>query len=271
MNIQSNAKINLGLSVLEKRNDGFHEIESLFLPIPWYDEIELQIAEKLKFTSEGIFIDGNVESNLCVKAYHLLKKHYDIPPVHIHLNKKIPIGAGLGGGSSNAAFVLKGLVKLFDLKISIKELERLADQLGSDCSFFIQNRPALVTGKGEKLDNLIDFSLSTHCLVVYPKLHISTQEAYRLVKPCIKKNKISKLAQLPYTKWQNELINDFEAPILNAYPRLKQLKRKLMDMGASYVSMSGSGSSFFAFFKYRPEVTFEKLNVDWKQFELQFD
>ncbi|MEQ8624084.1 MAG: 4-(cytidine 5'-diphospho)-2-C-methyl-D-erythritol kinase [Vicingaceae bacterium] len=271
MNIQSNAKINLGLSVIRKRDDGFHEIESLFLPIPWYDHIELHRSEKLQFTSEGISIDGNMESNLCVKAYHLLQKRFDLPPVHIHLKKQIPIGAGLGGGSSNAAFVLKGLVELFNLQISLGELEILADQLGSDCSFFIQNKPALVTGKGEKLDNTIDFNLSTHCLVVYPKLHISTQEAYSLVKPSEKKQEVKELINEPLINWQTKIINDFEAPIVQAYPSLKEIRNLLKEMGAIFVSMSGSGSSFFAFFEKKPEVNLEESKVDWRLFELHYD
>ena len=270
MNIQSNAKINLGLSVIRKRDDGYNEIESLFLPIPWCDVIEIKKAEKLDFTAEGISIDGSFENNLCVKAYHLLKKYFSIPPVHIHLKKRIPIGAGLGGGSSNAAFVLKGLASLFDLQISTNELEVLADQLGSDCSFFIKNKPALVTGKGEIIDNTIDFSLSAHCLVVYPKLHISTQEAYRLVKPSQKKQAIKELIKLPLGAWQSSIINDFEAPIIEAYPFLGQVRKQLSEMGATYVSMSGSGSSFFAFYKDKPKVSFGDLEVEWKLFELHF-
>lgn len=270
MKIRSNAKINLGLSVLRKRNDGFHDIESLFLPISWYDEIEIREDKKLNFSTEGVSIDGGLENNLCLKAYLLMKQQYSIPPVNIHLNKQVPIGAGLGGGSSNAAFTLKALNDLFELKLSEEKLEKLADQLGSDCSFFIQNKPALVTGKGELINTAIDFNLSAHCVVVYPKLHISTQKAYRLVKPKVKPLSIKDAIQLPMEQWQNKVINDFEAPLLECYSELREVKQSLKEMGASFVSMSGSGSSFFAFFAQKPTSKFEGLNYSYKSFDLSF-
>ena len=270
MKILSNAKINLGLSVLRKRNDGFHDIESLFLPIPWYDEIEIEVANQLHFSSEGIEIDGDLENNLCLKAYYLLEKNYLIPPVNIHLKKQIPIGAGLGGGSSNAAFILKGLNDLFKLKLSDEELGKLADELGSDCSFFIQNRPALVTGKGEEINTSINFNLSAYCVVVYPNFHISTQEAYHLVKPKEKSLSIKDAIQLPIEQWQNKVVNDFEVPLLDSYSKLKKLKHSLKEMGATFVSMSGSGSSFFALFDHKPTIEFDKSNYAWRLFELSF-
>lgn len=252
MLLKCNAKINLGLSVTGKRKDGFHNIESIFLPVPWHDEIEITLSDKTVFTSEGIPIDGKAENNLCLQAYHLLLADFLMPPVHIHLKKNIPIGAGLGGGSSDAAFVLKGLNELFSLNLSIEKLEKYAGQLGSDCTFFIRNQPAFVSGKGEQLEP-IDIELKGYCLLVNPNIHISTKEAYTAIRP--KKSAISlkEVIRLPYSDWQHKIINDFEAALLPKYSAMEDLKNKLLAMGAYYVAMSGSGSTYFAFFHQKPK------------------
>lgn len=270
MHLLSNAKINLGLSILNRREDGFHNIESLFLPVPWNDEIELSTSAKTAMMLSGIEVDSEDSDNLCMKAYHLLKDQFDLPPVSIKLQKNIPIGAGLGGGSSNAAVVLKGLNQLFELNISLPNLMKYADQLGSDCSFFIENRPAFVSGKGELIDSQIEFSLNTYAVLVYPNLSISTKEAYGKIVPQQPEKSIRELIQEPPHSWQNILINNFEDPLLKSYGRLRDLKEQLKSMGAFYVSMSGSGSSFFAFFDQKP--TSVKFNREYPHriFKLAF-
>lgn len=261
-----NAKINLGLSIISKREDGFHNLESIFLPVPWYDTIELTLASKTSFSAEGISISGDPNVNLSMKAYHLLATDFLLSPVHIHLNKQVPIGAGLGGGSSDAAFVLKGLNELFGLNLSIERLEQYADQLGSDCSFFIQNRPAFVSGKGEVLEP-IHFQLSGYCLLVNPNIHISTKEAYQSIIPKQPSVKLKEAIQLPKERWPAMVKNDFEEALIHHYPELKKLREKLEKMGAYYVAMSGSGSTYFAFFEKLPdEISFGDYQV--KSFSL---
>ena len=248
----SNAKINLGLFITEKRKDGFHNLESLFLPVPWSDQLEIVKSEKFGFSAEGIEIEGEAQGNLCVKAYELLQKDFDLPPVSIHLTKNIPIGAGLGGGSSNAAFTLKAVNQIFNLGLSEEQLIAYATQLGSDCTFFIRNQPAIASGKGDILKSVSNFKFSTYCLLVYPNLHIETRKAYEKVKPRKSKYKIAEIIQSPPESWQEKLINDFEASLLGIYPELNQLKNQLIEMKPSFVSMSGSGSAFYAFFKEKP-------------------
>jgi len=268
MKLLSNAKINLGLNIVEKREDGFHNLESVFLPVPWCDEIEISESSRLVFNSSGIEIDGNPATNLCLKAYDLIKSQFDIPPVNIQLKKQIPIGAGLGGGSSNAAFVLKALSELFKLNIEVSRLEVMADQLGSDCAFFIRNKAAFVSGKGELLNHNFKFNLKTKCILVNPNTHISTKEAYAAIQPKQPTVSLQNALQLPLTEWQNAVVNDFEAALLPNYPKLVELKKQLQAMGAQYVSMSGSGSSFFAFFKEEPTTILFDKNYQWKSFEL---
>lgn len=268
MLIKSNAKINLGLCITDKRTDGFHDIESIFLPIPWFDKIEIKQTAKTSFSSNGIEISGSLEDNLCMKAYYLLKKDYQLPELSIHLEKNIPIGAGLGGGSSDAAFVLKGLNQMFDLQIETQKLERYSDQLGSDCSFFIQNKPAFVSGKGEKIEVLEGFKLSTHCLIVYPNIHISTKEAYSLIKPKPTSSSLKELIKKPKEEWTNLIKNDFEDHLNHKYSALQELRLALENMGAYFVSMSGSGSTFFAFFDREPEEKLFNSSYLYKSFHL---
>lgn len=269
MLLTCNAKINLGLSVTGKRPDGFHSIESLFIPIPWNDYIEIKRSEELAFSAEGIHVDGNKEDNLCLRAYHLLNQRFGLPKMSIHLKKEIPIGAGLGGGSSDAAFVLKGLNEFFELNLSIEELEEYAGQLGSDCVFFIRNKAALVTGRGEQIDTTIPMTFFTYCIVVNPEIHISTKEAYSKISPKPPTLKLSKAITLPLEQWQDVIKNDFELALLPDYPALQVLKQKLLDMGAYYVSMSGSGSTFFAFFDCKPDQLLFNKSYKWRGFELK--
>lgn len=252
MRILANAKINLGLFILRKRADTYHELNSFFIPIPWYDVIELSISNKFQFLQRGIEVDGRLEENLCVRAYRLMEAKFNLPAVKIELEKNIPIGAGLGGGSSDAASVLKGLNQFFELKLSQAELMQLAASLGSDCPFFIPNRPAIASGVGDRLDFNVDVSLDAYCLAVYPNIHSSTAEAYKQVKPKSRKMGIKAYLNFAQEEWKKYLINDFETPICRKYPLLSELKEQLYEMGAFFVSMSGSGSSFYAFFKEKP-------------------
>ena len=253
MRMNCNAKINLGLFITEKRVDGFHNLESIFLPVPWFDVVDIQESDETSFSSSGIEIDGNQSNNLCMKAYQLLARDYDLPPVSIHLEKNIPIGAGLGGGSSDAAYVLKGLNEMFRLNLSVERLEQLAGLLGSDCPFFIQNKAAFVSGKGERLNFKLNLHLECYCLLVNPGIHISTKEAYSSIIPKQAKFNLLDIKSLDNKEWQNSINNDFEAALVPNYSELEKLRKDLMKLDPFYVSMSGSGSTFFALFKKEPK------------------
>ncbi len=243
-----NVKINLGLNILKKRADGFHDIESCFYPVNWCDALEIIPSSKLTFRSFGIDIPGNPEENLCLKAYHLLKKDFDIPPVEIILLKNVPIGAGLGGGSSDASFTLKTLNEIFSLSLSNEQLRRYASQLGSDCPFFINNQPVIASGTGTTFsDSSIQLS-GKHITIIYPNIHVSTKEAYANVQPNDQTIPIEKLISAPIEAWRNELKNDFELSLFPKYPQLQELKDLLYDKGARYASMTGSGSAVYGIF-----------------------
>lgn len=253
----SNAKINLGLHVLNKREDGFHNIESVFYPIALYDIIEFNVTNEKKdfiFKNTGLIINSKPEDNLCIKAYLLLKENFNIPSLDIHIHKIIPFGAGLGGGSSNAAFMLKGLNEQFKLNIREEELIELADSLGSDCGFFIQNKPSLVTGKGEIMNpmniNLSDFEI----VLVHPSIHVDTKTAYNNIKPKENHKPVDGIIMSELSLWKNQLTNDFEKPVFARFPEIKKIKTKLYENGAVYASMSGSGSSVYGIFKSKPKL-----------------
>lgn len=250
MQVKSNAKINLGLNILAKRPDGFHNIESVFLPISWYDYISIHESKMVKFSSEGIDIPESSQGNLCLRAYELLNADFDLAPLHLHLNKKIPIGAGLGGGSADAAFVLKALNKKFNLQLNYLQLEKYAASLGSDCVFFIRNQPALVKGRGEQItvDRRFDVLRNYHILMLKPDIFISTQEAYQNVVPKQSEKSVLDVLESPIENWKANLVNDFEAPLFKKYKALKLVKNMLYDYGAIYASMSGSGSCFYGIF-----------------------
>ncbi|MFT7036469.1 MAG: 4-diphosphocytidyl-2-C-methyl-D-erythritol kinase [Cyclobacteriaceae bacterium] len=244
-----NAKINLGLNILSKRPDGYHNLSSCFYPLGWKDILEIIPSNRIQFTSSGIAIPGGNMNNLCIKAYNLLYNNHHIPPVHIHLHKIIPIGAGLGGGSSDAASTLKMLNNIFNLNISTTLLEEFAGQIGSDCPFFIQNKPILVSGTGTEFNPaLIDLS-KKKVIIIHPNIHISTKEAYSGIVPKAPKNSILKISKLPLSNWKSLLVNDFERLISLNNPEISNIKKTLYDSGAIYASMSGSGSSVFGIFK----------------------
>ena len=248
MIVYPNAKINIGLNVLEKQADGYHELSSVFYPVnELSDMLEILPAKHFSFSCSGIAIPGN--SNICVKAFELLKSDFDITNVIMHLHKQIPIGAGLGGGSADGAFALKALNEIFRLELSIIELEDYALQLGADCPFFIDNTPKYVTGKGGKMKE-IDLDLSVYELkFVFPELHISTTEAYGGVMPKQPETNLLDLISKPIENWKTTVKNDFEVSAFEKHPQLEKIKEKLYADGAIYASMTGSGSVIYGLFR----------------------
>ena len=253
-----NAKINLGLNVVERRSDGYHNIETLFYPIGLCDVLDIQPSETCSdysFSSSGIELGGDPESNLIVKAYRLLRSEYQFPAIDISLIKQIPFGAGLGGGSSNAAFMLKSLNEMFELKITTTKLEELASKLGADCAVFIQNKPVFATGIGNVFTS-IDISLQNYyLLLVKPDIHVSTPEAYSLVIPQIPEYSLKEIIKKPISEWKSTLKNDFEKSVFATFPVIEEIKNKIYDLGAVYASMSGSGSSVYGIFPEEPTNT----------------
>lgn len=261
----SNCKINIGLQVKEKRPDGFHEIETVFYPVPLYDILEIIPSEKLSFEQTGIQLNINFFENIVFKAYRLLKSKFKLPPVTIYLHKVIPSGAGLGGGSSNAANTLLLLNTIFELSLSQEELMTFAAELGSDCPFFIKNSPVLAKGRGEIM-NGIELDLSGKFIVIVkPDIHISTAEAYLKVQPVNSKKSLNELLENPIERWKECIVNDFEKSVFSERPKIKQIKDNLYKLGADYALMSGSGSAVYGI--YSSEVTLENEFEDcfvWK-------
>jgi 4-diphosphocytidyl-2-C-methyl-D-erythritol kinase len=252
-----NAKINIGLNINSKRADGYHDLESIFYPIAWRDILEIMPSKQLIFESSGLSIPG--QGNLCLKAYQLMKSHYGIAPVSMYLHKNIPIGAGLGGGSSNAAFTLMALNTIFELGLEKDELKKMAAQLGADCPFFIDNTPSLASGIGELL-NPIDLDLSNyHLLVVKPDVFVSTAEAFSAIMPQTPSLSLEEEIKMPIEKWT--LKNDFEDSIFPQYPELLEIKKSLIQAGALYTSMSGSGSSIYGIFSKIPQLEFDNCQL----------
>jgi len=257
-----NCKINLGLRILRKRTDGYHDLETLFYPLSFTDILEIiesaDNKSKLSFSTTGLPVESNL-NNLCVKTYELLKKDFpQLPGAIMHLHKVIPLGGGLGGGSADAAFTLKLMNEKFSLGLSVEKLILYALQIGSDCPFFIINKPAYATGRGEQLEQVqLDLS-AFKFIVVNPGIAISTSEAFRGIKPSLPRQSIRVVIQQPITTWKQELVNDFEKGIFNQYSEIEAIKNKLYDNGALYASMSGSGSTVFGI--YEKEI---KANIDF--------
>ena len=259
-------KINLGLRITQKRADGFHALETVFFPISIKDALEIIIepdtsAAPITFTSSGLAINGDPSDNLCFKAYGLLKNDYpSIPNIKMHLHKKIPMGAGLGGGSSDGAFTLVTLNQLFNLQLSEQALLNYALQLGSDCPFFIINTPAFATGRGEILTpTKVDLS-GYSIVIVNPGIAISTKLAFSLITPKIPDNNLAAVIQQPISTWKDVLINDFEQPIFNSFPELANIKETLYQKGAAYASMTGTGSTVYGIF---PTSMMDTLSFDF--------
>lgn len=258
MKIYPDAKINLGLNVVRKREDGFHDIETVFYHVPIYDTIEIEVDDDAEtdcsLTVKGIKIDGNTDDNLVVKAYRLLAADFNLPKVKIVLDKGIPTQAGMGGGSSDCAYTLRLLNNMFDLGISKEHLKDYAARLGSDCAFFIDDCPQYAEGKGDLLSP-IDGSLNGYYLaVVKPNVAVSTGQAYANVKVGLPEHNCLDVVNCHnVTDWRELLHNDFEDSIFPILPEVKEVKDKLYDLGANFAMMSGSGSAVFGIFETKPE------------------
>lgn len=250
-----NAKINIGLNIVEKRPDGFHNIETTFYPIGLSDILEINTSDKINFENTGLTVENkNFESNLCYKAYQILQQDFSLNPINIHLHKITPFGAGLGGGSSDASFTLKTLNSLFNLNLDRETLLSYAEKIGSDCPFFIINKPVYAEGKGEIL-NEIDFSLKGyHLVLIHPGIHVNTAKAYSQITPKNPQINIKELIKQPLEKWKKAIKNDFEDSVFQDYPELKTIKEVLYSLGATYASMSGSGSAIYGIFNKKPDL-----------------
>lgn len=260
-----NAKINLGLNVVSKRPDGFHNIESVFYPVGWKDVLEILPAAETSFTSSGIAIPGDASGNLCLKAYQAVAKDFALPPVQIHLHKVIPIGAGLGGGSADGAFTIKILNSLFSLGLTEDRMEDYARILGSDCAFFIRNTPVFCYGKGDQFSP-VQVDLNPYFIVlVNPQIHIGTAEAYAGIVPTQPATSVQEIILLPVSQWRGRLQNDFEKSVFAKYPAVEAVKEKLYNLGALYASMSGSGSTVYGIFEQELDVRkeFEEGYLVW--------
>lgn len=249
-----NAKINLGLNIIRKRADGFHDLETVFYPVKGLsDALETVHGNTgdtiLHFTHSGLEIAGDTGHNLCSKAYHLLKKDFpELPPLQMHLHKVIPMGAGLGGGSADGAFTLKMLNEQFALGLNQSQLISYALVLGSDCPFFIVNQPSYATGRGEQMEpSTVD--LSEHRFVlINPGIHVPTGWAFSQIQPASPAHHCKDIVQEPFETWKHTLFNDFEAPVMKAYPEIQAIKDQLYQQGAVYASMTGTGSTVYGIF-----------------------
>lgn len=258
-----NVKINLGLSITEKRPDGYHNLETVFYPVALEDALEINpcndAATKFTLHQHGMEIAGNPEDNLVVKAYLLLDREFDLPPVEIHLFKHIPSGAGLGGGSSDAAFMLKLLNDQFNLHLTDHQLEGYAATLGADCAFFIKNQPTFAEGIGN-IFSPVQLSLKDYqIMIIKPDVFVSTREAFSNIRPRRPEHSVKEVIKRPVSEWRETLINDFEASVFPLHPVIGEIKEELYRQGAVYASMSGSGSSVFGLFA--PDATLPE--IDW--------
>lgn len=249
-----NGKINLGLNILRKRADGFHDLETVFYPVMVQDALELvrdpDGSQLPVFSHSGIPVDGPEENNLCLKAWQLIKQDFpDLPGVKIHLHKNIPMGAGLGGGSADAAFMLLMLNEQFRLELSHEQLLNYAAQLGSDCAFFITNQPCFASGRGEQLQPVETDLSAYHIVLINPGIHINTGKAFSKLTPAVPEYRIRDIIQQPVSTWKEKLVNDFEGPVFEEYPSIGAIKDDLYQQGALYAAMSGSGSTVFGIFE----------------------
>jgi 4-diphosphocytidyl-2-C-methyl-D-erythritol kinase len=256
-----NAKINLGLNIVEKRPDGYHNLETVFYPINLQDALEVNLLEgeeEFSLKVSGVPIEGEPENNLVVKAYRLLKKDYpEMPAIDIHMYKHIPTGAGLGGGSADAAFMIKLLNEKFKLNLSIEKMEEYAAILGADCAFFIQNKPVFATGIGNIFEP-IQLSLKGYYLVlVKPDIFVSTKDAFAHIIPTQPTQSLKEIIRMPVETWRATMKNDFEDSVFQKFPEIAAIKDKLYDLGAVYASMSGSGSSVYGIFREQVEFVDE--------------
>ena len=253
-----NAKINLGLQVTGKRKDGYHDIETVFYPLNLADILEFipvpEIPGRYTFINTGEKVDVEPSGNLCIKAWNELSKIRKLPGISIHLHKIIPSGAGFGGGSADAAFVLMAVNDLFDLQIPVAELEVIAGRIGSDCPFFIRNKPLFATGRGNVFESAhIDLS-GRKIIVVHPGIPISSKWAYNQIKPSKIADSVKDIIKTDPVKWQGKLCNDFEPAVFRKYPVIERVKDRLLATGAFYASMTGSGSAVFGLYDHEPDT-----------------
>lgn len=259
-------KINLGLSVIYRRPDGYHHLESVFYPVPWCDVLEVIAMgnQAFAFSSTGLTIPGPSEKNLCYKAWALLKQDFQLPPIQAHLHKILPMGAGLGGGSSDGATMLKLINESASLNLDADQLEAYAAQLGSDCPFFIQSKPRYVSGRGEVLQEINLSIEGMHILIVMPPVSVGTAEAYSWISPAEPAHRVMDvIVEAPET-WRGRLVNDFEKPVSDRHPVISQIRDNLYQMGAVYAAMSGSGASVFGLFRQEPDTTLFSSFTHWK-------
>ncbi len=264
MTIKANCKINIGLDIIARREDGFHEISTVMFPVKGLcDTLDIEPIDGgvVEFVGRGLVVDCDPSNNLCVKAYNLMKSLYpSISNVRITLDKQIPFGAGLGGGSADATAVIVAINDLFELALDDDKLMDLASQLGSDTAFFVRNTPQICSGRGE-ITSQIDIDLAgRYLLLVKPPINVSTKEAYSGVCPSLPAESLLSLTQLPLTEWQGRIKNDFEPHIFKAYPQLGQIKESMLSAGALYAAMSGSGSTLFGIFS--DEQSAKSVEVD---------
>jgi 4-diphosphocytidyl-2-C-methyl-D-erythritol kinase len=246
-----NAKINLGLQVLRKRNDGFHDIATVFYPVPLCDALELIEGGSKPFTLDqsGLAVNGNPEENLCYRAWKLLAADFTLPHLQGHLHKVIPMGAGLGGGSADGAFMLKLINEVCHLKLDDRRLSDYAASLGSDCPFFIRNKPAYATGRGEKLEDFPEVFKGYQVVVCKPEMSVPTASAYSWITPNENTDDIREILKSEPSEWRGRLINDFENPVCERFPQIRSLIDQLYADGAIYAAMSGSGAAVFGVFE----------------------
>ena len=260
---RANCKINLGLDILRRREDGFHDLETVMIPVSeLYDVVEVERVEgDSVFEQTGLVVDCDVEQNLCMRALRLMQRLYGLGEVKILLDKRVPFGAGLGGGSSDATAVILALNELYNLGLSEERLVEIAAMIGSDTAFFVRNTPQLCTGRGEKMTP-IELPLQGKYLVVAkPEEGVSTKEAYAGVKPAVPQVRLAEALQRPIEEWQGIVKNDFEPHIFEMHPAIAELKKGLLDADALYASMSGSGSAVFAIFAEKPKL--EQINTNY--------
>lgn len=248
-------KINLGLNILRKRSDGYHDIETCFYPVPWTDILEIIPSDEFSFSLSGDSIPGEGHDNLCVKAYRMMQAVYSLPPVKMHLHKIIPMGAGLGGGSSDAAWTLRLLNDIFGLNLAKEVLKEYAARLGSDCAFFIDDIPMIGSGRGEVLTPVKISLKGKFMVIVKPEVHVSTADAYRGVVPQERQKTIIEVLGMPVADWRSNLTNDFEHTIATKFPVILKIKEALYNRGALYASMSGSGSAVYGIFQDQVDLT----------------
>ena len=256
----AHSKLNLGLSIVSKRPDGFHNLETIFYPLPLHDVVEIVSSAEDRFISTGLKVSDNEADNLVLRAYYLLKKKYpQISALEIHLHKAIPIGAGMGGGSSDAAKVIQLIDRFFDLDIPPAQLLAFALELGSDCPFFMQSKAVFASGRGEILEQ-VELDLTAYSfLLIHPETHINTSWAFSKIKAASPKYNLRKCIQEPIQNWVKTIHNDFEQPVFEAYPQLLEIKNQLYDSGAIYASMTGSGSTLYGIFN---KSAFRKIDVE---------